>query len=99
MLSSACFCARSSLSARNSGFRSRSANTLKTTQSDGGGIRAAARLYFRGAHFQKVVKFIAGFGFGPARAPDLSVDIHQPSFAGGFITRTAVNAGRGADER
>ncbi len=92
MASKYSFCARSILSARNSGSRSRSSNTLKTSSKssfrhekrDGRGIGTAVGFDLGGADFEKVVELIAGLRLGAAGAPDFAVDIEHARLVGGL---------------
>src|SRR5690349_18116844 len=41
--------------------------------------------------FQEVIQFVAGFAFGAAGAPDLSIKRDHTYFAGRLFTRAAAN--------
>ncbi len=72
---------------------------LQAREADGGRVGSAAGFYLGGADFEEVVELVAGLSLGAAGAPDLTVNIHQTGFAGGFVDRSAADAGGAVDQR
>src|SRR3954453_18755015 len=70
---------------------------LETGKTDGGGVRASARLDLGCAYFQEVIELVAGLRLRAAGSPDFAVDVDQADLARGLIDRSAANARSSAD--